>query len=177
MAAPTAEEIREWSQVDFDSLGYGEDPALQRLVNVALAVFTRWTGQSWSGDTYSDIAPATGTEALAVDAIQTLTEIAAYRKQADRAETFGDFDLLSSFSAGGYSESRRSGKDLREVSLSQMEAMLWPLMTAAKQEEWKEMISGINAPAFEVTSEDFGIPRDVLDPIVSRDGMSDWMDA
>lgn len=175
MAAPTATEIREYSNVDFDTLGFSEDSALQRLVDVALATVDRWTGQSWTGGTYSGLPPAAGSEALARDAVQNIVEVLAYRKQADRAETLGDFDLLSGFSASGYSETRRSGKDAREASLATLEAMFWPLMSYAKQDEWREMM-GVITPDFEITSTDWGMPREVIDPVVSRGGFYDWQD-
>ena len=164
MAVPTAADIRDWSKVDFDSLGFEDDPALQRLIDRALGLFTRWTGQSWStGGVYSNLAPAQGTEALAAGVLQTLTEFLAFRSQEDIAETLSDFDLISSFSAGSYSETRRGGKDAADASRALLGNLLWPLMTDDKQDEWLALTQGVNAPAFGVTEVDWS-GQGLLDP-------------
>jgi hypothetical protein len=153
MPVPTAAQIREWSKVDFDALGFDTDEALARLVRLAVAQVTRWTGQFWNVETgvYSDLAPALGSEPLAEDLVQKFVEWEAFRKQEDRAETMADFDLLSSFSAGGYSETRRSGKDAMEAQVATLKALLWPVMSYEAQEAWIEMIGGPPAPALEIT--------------------------
>lgn len=156
MAAPSASDIRTWSKVDFDSLDFGDDPSLQRLVDQAVALVTRWTGQSWStGGIYSGLSPAEGSEPMASGAVRVLTEWLAFRAQEDVAETLSDFDLISSFSAGGYSESRRGGKDAADANRAMLGNLLWPLMTFDKQDEWLQITAGINAPAFGVTEVDW----------------------
>lgn len=153
MAAPSVSDIRSWSKVDWAPLGYAQDDPdpLERLLAVALSTLTRYTGQSWDGDTYSDLAPAKGTEAMAQDAVQVLVEMAAFKKQGDRLETFQDFDLLNNFSAGGYSESRRNGKDMQDATYGMLKSILWPLMSYDAQDEWIQMTTGVVAPAFTTT--------------------------
>ena len=156
MAAPTAEEIAERSKVDFDTLGFGDEDDLQRLVDLAVSMVGRWTGQTWT-DTgvYSDWPPGAGTEPMAQHIVMQLVEYLAYRSQEDVVETLADFDLISSFTAGSYSETRRGGKDAQEASRAILGNLLWPLMSYDKQDEWTQMIGGINAPAFAVTEVDW----------------------
>lgn len=157
MALPTAATIRARSKIDFAGLGFVTDEELQPLVDAAIGLVTRFTGQAWDlGGVYSNYPPAAGTEPLAMLAVIRLTEMSAYRAQEDIAETLADFDLISSFSAGSYSETRRGGKDSMEANLATWRTIFWPLMTYDAQDEWLQMTTGVNAPAFGVTEVDWG---------------------
>jgi hypothetical protein len=157
MAYPTAAIVRSKSKVDFDALGFGTDPELQDLVDAAMGLLGRFTGQSWDpiGGGYSGLPPAVGTEGLALQALIRLTEVSAYRAQEDVVETMGDFDLISSFSAGSYSETRRGGKDAQDANIAMWRALFWPLMTYDAMDDWESMTTGVNAPAFGVTEVDW----------------------
>jgi hypothetical protein len=157
MPTPTAATVRARSKVDLDLLGYADDDELQILVDEAIALVQRWTGQRWGDDgTYSNRAPASGTEPLAAKAVLRLVEFEAYRSSEDVQETLSDFDLISSFSAGDYSETRRSGKDAQEARMAVLKGLLWPLMDYDHQDDWVQLEGGPNAPAFGVTEVDWG---------------------
>lgn len=157
MALPTPEDLTEASLVDFDALGFDSEPKLQRLLNVGLSLVKRYTDQTWAeGGVFAPVAPlGEGDEPLVMEAVLSLVEWLAFRKQEDVIETLGDFDLISSFSAGSYSESRRSGKDSQEANRAMLRGLLWPIMSPDKQDEWIQLETGVNAPSFEVTEVDW----------------------
>ena len=78
---------------------------------------------------------------------------------ADIIETAADFMLIQSFSAGSYSESRRSLTELKNAGMidadPRVNALLWPLLTDDRRDEWLSWLNGKNAPAFEVTEVDW----------------------
>lgn len=156
MAAPTASDVDSWSQVDFAALGV-DATNLTRLTTLAIALLRRWTGQFWdasNGGLYTGLAPAEGTEPMAQDVVRQLVEVAAEQSTEDRAEGFADFDTLTSFSAGGYSENRRSGKDFQEATAALLHRLFWPLMDYAHQDQWMQMMGQV-IPGFEVTEMDW----------------------
>ena len=121
MIAPTATEVRTWSKVAFAELGYaapeGADPdLLAPIVDRAVAFMVNVAGVDLAS--ISDTAdPVTNPQLyLAQQAVQMLTELEAFRNQGDAAETASDFDLLSSFDVGGYSEQRRSSSIPRTLT-------------------------------------------------------------
>lgn len=164
MDIPTAAQIREWSDVDFDSLGNGflsRGTNLQRLINTQ-AQFLEWaTGQTFA-------AMPTGFTSLAEQAMIWLTENAAQQSTADISETMGDWALIQSFSAGPYSESRRSMDELRKSGLivgdPRIHGLLWAMLTDDRRDAWLEWLTGVIAPAFEVTEVDWQGTYDPLLP-------------
>ncbi len=118
MNAPTSSDIRTWSKVAFAELGYAEaDPdPLDGLVDRAVAFAVNVAGIDLAGID-SDENPVTNPRLyLAQQAIQMLVELEAFRSQGDAAETASDFDLLSSFDVGGYSEQRRPSAFARTLT-------------------------------------------------------------
>ena len=148
MVAPTASEVRGWSKLDFDALGYEDNSALQVLVDRAVANFYNTTGQVLAN------VPA-ALEPLVQQAVQGLTEQAGYRAQEDNLETLSDFDLISTFSAGGYSETRRSPDEMMKARMINawpwLFRLLWVLLTPDKYDYWTFFFSGDVAPSFAVT--------------------------
>src|SRR3954453_3303098 len=100
MLPVTPTQIHDWSKVDFDVLDF-TDVQLQVLIDRAAAGVLGITGRTLA------TMPAE-LEPLAQEAIQLQTETLAYQAQPDYVETLADFDLISSFTAGPYSEQRRS---------------------------------------------------------------------
>lgn len=153
MVAPTAVAIRGWSKVNFDPLGYEEDSDLERIVKRAGAVMQNVTGQTWEG--MPELL-----EPLAEQVVQMLTEQIAMQSQEEIAETGADFALISSFSAGSYTETRRAlsefaykNKMLNSNPL--INELLMDLMTEEKREEWVELMTGVVRPEFAVTEVDW----------------------
>lgn len=157
MAVPTADAIRENSLVDFDSLGY-TGTKLDRLVSIAVSQTRQATGQGWANTgEFTPVAPLSSMDEPLVDhVVQTLTEWLAYRTQPDVVETLGDFDLISSFSAGAYSETRRGGKDALEAQRAFLRGLFWGIMSPDKQDDWIAAEEGAaHPPSFAVTEVDW----------------------
>lgn len=154
MNEPTAEMIREWSQVDFGTLGFPEgatpDP-LQEVVDRSTAFFVEATGLVF--DNADSITLAR--EPLVRQVVQRSVEIMAMQGAQDIVETVADFLLLSSFSAGSYSESRRSLADLKNLRFIHadptLNGLFWSLLTPDKYAWWMAYFNGENEPAWEVT--------------------------
>lgn len=148
MDAPTAAQVRGWSKLDFDVLGYSDDADLQVLVDRANANFYNTTGRGFASIP-AELEPLVG------QAVQGLTEQAAYRAQEDNLETLSDFDLISSFGAGPYNETRRSPDEMMKARMINawpwLNRLLWDLLTPEKYDYWVFFFSGQIAPAFQVT--------------------------
>lgn len=166
MIAPTAAWIEENSDVDFASLGNGwlaADGAVQRLVDVQVA-FLEWA----TGRPLATMPPEF--ERLAEQALIYLVENSAQQSTADISETMGDFALIQSFSAGPYNESRRGLDELRKSGLivadPRLHGLLWALLTDERRDVWMEWLSGVIAPAFEIT--DVNWADSFIDPLGGR---------
>lgn len=150
MAAPTAADVRTWSRIDFDSLGYasGDPDGLEFLVERAAQYVTWATGRDWS-------SMPSELRKIAEEAVQLVTETLAYQSQEDIVETAADFMLISSFSAGSYSETRRSMAEMKNSGMIHanplIHGLLWSLLTDDKRDDWLSWMTGQNAPAFAVT--------------------------
>jgi hypothetical protein len=162
---PTSATIRTWTPttVDYAALGYPEgtpDP-LQTLVEESLAQLRRFTG--WA---LADVAVED--EPLFRRAAWMLTYLAAAEVTEDRLDTLADFDLLKSFGAGNYNETRR---DLGELAKARMlvpwpslNTLLWDLMTDEARDKWEDYF-GTDRPAFELNFESSLMTGEVdLDP-------------
>jgi hypothetical protein len=110
-------------------------------------------------------------EPLVQQAVKGLAELTAYQDSPEYLETLADFDLIQNFSAGPYSESRRSPREAMEarmlVAWPWLSNMLWGLMTPDKFDFWTAFFDPKRtAPAFAVQevdwSGDFWIDRDYL---------------
>jgi hypothetical protein len=153
MILPTALEVRSWSRLDFGSLNFSVDADLDRLIVRAEASFRRITGLRLTEVPGEDVP-------LVQQAIQGMTEQLAFQAQPEILETLSDFDLLSSFSAGAYSEQRRSPREMFEARMVNpwpwLNAALWGLMTPEREEYWTNFFTGGNAPAFAVSEVNWG---------------------
>jgi hypothetical protein len=169
MMAPTAEDVRTWSRVDFADvdLGYaapvGADPdPLQPVVDRAIAYVTAVTARP-----YDDTCPTLFVP-LMNQAAQMRTEQLVYQESADAVETAGDFDLIGSFSAGSYSETRRDQPRQRRPlnPWPALEDLLWLLLGLAPGEtndaveamnDWWRLELGLmpNPPAWALVEVDW----------------------
>jgi hypothetical protein len=133
------------SKVNFDALGYADDTDLQVVVDQANGYLGWITGQTWA------VLP-TEMEAIAGQAARMRTEQVAFQSQEDYVETATD-DVVQSFSAGSYSETRRDWNQDRKVlnSWPALNDLLWMMMSDDKRDDWLMLLTGVNAPAFEIT--------------------------
>jgi hypothetical protein len=132
MATPDATQIREWSQVDFAGRGFAEatpDP-LQVKVDEGIAYLSQVTGRTFDPPPPDVVLPVLNA------ALRMRVEQLVMQSQDDVVETAGDFDLIGSFSAGSYSETRREiGETTRVLNpWPALEEMLWLLMTSTPAE-------------------------------------------
>lgn len=161
MTKPTPEQIDTWSQVDFGTLGYPDIADIQPLIDRAWAWLAWASGHTAEmGGPLLDAWTDAAMEPLVQQAVQAKTEGLAYQGRPDVIETAADFMLIGSFSAGSYSETRRSIKDLQMAGMidadPRINSLLWPLMTADMRDLWMSWLTGKNPPAFEVTEMDWG---------------------
>lgn len=130
---PDAAAIRAMSQVDFASRGFTDatpDP-LQVKVDEAVAYLTAVTGRTYTNPEPPDIVLPVLNATLRMRVEQLVMQ-----SQDDVVETAGDFDLIASFTAGAYSETRRDiGESKRVLNpWPALEEMLWLLMTSTPAE-------------------------------------------
>jgi hypothetical protein len=157
MTSPTAAEIRLWSLVDFNELGFTDDAKLQVYVDRAAAEVIDITGRVLGGlDTTDDpnLIP------LVQLAIQIRTEMLVHQAQPDYVETLADFDLISGFSAGPYSETRRGVGDAVAAKVLSANPMLhdllFNLLTEDKYDDYILFLSGQPIPALAFATLDMG---------------------
>lgn len=122
---PTAADIRRWSKVDFDDLDFeiiDDTDRLERPVERANIWLQHTTGRIFALLSIPNAKePEETDEAFAERvleaewlissmqlAVQMLVEYAVFLAQPEHAETASDFNQIQSFSAGSYSETRRS---------------------------------------------------------------------
>ena len=163
MNVPTAAEIRTWSRLPFDDYDYAEpssgtDP-LDILIARAAEYVGRVTGRSL--DTSPDPNTLDVPDELsqtAAEAIQRRVEQMVIKSQEDEVETAADFDLIKSFSAGSYSETRRDAADAAKAKAINawplLDEMLWALATEDARDDWREKWGDV-VPAFSVTEVDW----------------------
>ena len=154
MEAPTVKQVRTWSKIDFDQLGFAEasseeeEDGLQFIVDRAVDYVLNVTGH-----TLEDVPAELVTTAQ--EAVQRRSEQLAYKEQEDEAETASDIDMIQNFSAGSYSENRKNMERATKFVPNVVNA--WPhlndllmrLMTEEKLEWWRERW-GQNQPAFAI---------------------------
>lgn len=162
--APTAEDIREWSKVDFDELEFeqpegGADP-LRRVVRKAMLWLQHTTGRL-----FTEFENETTEEEYLLEsmrqAVLMLVEHAVYVAQPEHAETSADFNQIRSFSAGSYSETRR-GTNERSHGLhpwADLADLIWDLMTEEKR------TALVGGPAIKTDSEpQWNVGADIMGP-------------
>jgi hypothetical protein len=194
--APTAKDVREWSKLDFEELEFeappeGEDtPAdpLERVVQRASAWLQFTVGRSWASVLpASDLAlqePGHEEETeeefldrqLEADFVATampqallmLVEFTVFQSQPEHAETAADFGMIQSFSAGNYSETRRS-VNAHSYALhpwSALSDLLGELLTPGRRGKLNEgpAISVDSPPRWDVGREIMGYSDWILTP-------------
>ena len=167
MVKPTPEMIDEESHLNFAELEYSPIETIQPLIDQSWAWLGWVTGRAPPPmEGWADAA----LEPLVSLATRVKVEALAYQNQPDQVETVSDFMVISSFSAGSYSETRRDPKDLLAAGFidadPRLNSMLWPLMTEEKKEDWLALLSGKPAPSFEVTEVIWG-PHTVYDDLMN----------
>lgn len=152
MVAPTGTDIWALSKVDFPTLGYADAAELDPIVAIGVASLIKITGIDLS-------TVPTDEEPLVTQAVRGLTEQTAYQSSPDIIETLSDWDLIQSFSAGPYSETRRSPADAFKARMLNawpwLNSLLWNLLTSDRYDYWIQFFSGQNAPAVAVQEVDW----------------------
>jgi hypothetical protein len=163
MTPPDATAIRATSQSPFPEQGYpaptspAADP-LARIVTQANAFVLLRTGWLTFPGVPDGYAP------LVYAAIQGLTEMYVQQTTPEYLDTLSDFDLIQSFTAGGYSETRHepptSGSRGQAIKLAlaawpNVQALIIAAMSPEALEEWIAYLEGRTVPSFEVVPVDW----------------------
>jgi hypothetical protein len=157
---PTVADLKTWSRIDFSSLDAPyTDADLQELINRTAAYLTAVTGTAMDGSLTPALVP------IAEDAFQIRIEETVFKSQPDYVETEAD-DLIQSFTAGNYSESRHEPGRSRYTGVTtglpsidpnaRLNFDIWLLCTPQMQEYWRFVMQNQGAPAIEVTEADWG---------------------
>lgn len=148
---PAAADVRAASKLDFCELGYGVDAGpggLQEIVDQAESLFWRITGQNIDSIKPKD-AP------IVRRVITGIAEQMAQQSSADYLDTASDWDLIQSFSAGPYSETRRSAADMLQARMlfpvPWINQALWGLLSEERYGYWMAFFTGYNMPAYETS--------------------------
>jgi hypothetical protein len=144
MTRPDAAFIRSISQVDFAARGYpepaGTDPDPLQFVVAGANSYVEFI--TWR---LLDASMPTMLEPIAQLAVRMRTEQVVMQGQEDTVETAGDVDLISSFSAGAYSETRKDPERRAEQrALNPWPALndvLWMLLGLVPGED-NELVDG-----------------------------------
>lgn len=169
MDVPTAADVRTWTpaSIEWDALGFPEgDPDPLALTVAQANTYVAWTiGRRLqeitpTTDPYVDLTPVVE-QAIAMRTYQIVVQ-----NSEDYLDTLGDFDLIQSFTAGGYSETRRSGVRLTrggsEAGVPEvnpwppLNQLLWLAMSDDRRDDWRFWISGITPPAWEIEEVSWG---------------------
>lgn len=160
---PTVDQIESWSRIDFTSLDDAFTTAdLQVRLDRALSYLEATTGRLFDDSMPPPLVP------IAQEATQLRIEQITLQEQSDYAETVAD-DQIQSFTAGNYSESRRSPRDrytglttgLPEVNSNPwLNRDIWLLCTDDMRMYWMATLQGQSAvsliPSQEITEADWG---------------------
>lgn len=156
MTAPTTADVLGWTQLD--ALRAADPATADRLVAVAISMLKRFTGIDFATVSDDDVP-------VVQYAITGLAELLTYQSSPDYMETLADFDLLQSFNAGNYSETRRDPKAAREARLlvawPWLSDMLWGLMSPDRYDYWYGLFSTTPPPAFDVQEVDWSAGTDL----------------
>lgn len=179
MDTPTAEAVRTWiPNATWTDWGYasGQDPdSITRIAAAASQQTLDVTG--WG--TWAAVPPEK--EPLLEHAVGIMTAMFAAQSSPEYLETLSDFDLIQSFSAGSYSETRRSPDEAIKAKMlapwPMAHAALLAAMTPEKMEAYLAYLNGQNVPSFEVTEVDWtgwGMSADLADLWGWSDPMNPW---
>lgn len=154
MILPTAAEVRSWSRVDFAAQGFPPatpDP-LDEYMARAYGFLGELVGRGCDPLPDTILEVPVRMEPLYRQALQRILEILVMNAAEDVVSTLADFQLLSSFSAGNYSETRRSLTELKDARMlvadPGLNSLLWMLMTPEKRSFWMAWLTGENEPAY-----------------------------
>lgn len=161
MNAPTVEEIQAVTQV----------PELRDLTEAQAAARIAFANAAFSNVTWRAFADRPiaavetepvpgGYEPLVLEVVRGLAESSALDATEDTVATLSDFALIASFSAGPYSETRRSLDEMYKARMVHpwpwVNALLWDLMTEDRMEAWLFFFDPSRTPpAFETTEVDW----------------------
>lgn len=159
---PSVEEIKAWSRLDFESLDEPfTDEDIQVRINRTTAYLEQVTGRAMNDKLPRQLIP------IAQEAFQLRIEQIARQEQEDYSDTAAD-DLIASFSAGSYSETRREPRSgtqpttgLPEINpFPWLNRDIWLLCTEDMKYTWIEYLQGQAAasqiPSMETTEADWG---------------------
>lgn len=157
MDAVTDANIRSWSKLDWATLGYGTAGTLGTIVTWSTDYVLAITGRTLA-DMPADLV------SIAQQAILRRVEQVAQQNQPDYQETAAD-DLVASFGAGKYNESRAKRDEVAKLinPNPELHNLLWHLMTDEKREEYLQLVDPDNNPAvyfegIEVDWQNWGLP-------------------
>lgn len=158
MDRPSVNDLKLWSKVDFAGLDEPFSDAelgvvLTRACDYVVAVTGRPIDATFPAPLVS----------LGEEAIQMRVEQMVYQAQPDYIETGAD-DEIQNFSAGTYSESRRTNPAGTGVKggipminpWAALNQRLWLVATDAMREYWFSLLEGMTVPAIETTEVDWG---------------------
>lgn len=147
---PTAADVRAVSNLPWADYGplLAKDTGpggLQVIVDRAESAFFNITGQSL-GSIDSKFAPQVRR------VIQAMVEGLAMQGSSDTIDTLSDWDLIVSFSAGPYSETRRTPADMFAGRMlwpvPWISMALWALLTDERFSFWLAFFTGVQQPAW-----------------------------
>jgi hypothetical protein len=161
MNPPTAIDIRNWTQLNLARYGYADDAKLQPVVDRAIGYILVMTGQTLPDldPSASPTASAAHLEPLMQQAIQMRVEQVLLQGRPGHVNSAADNEVVQSFSAGSYSESRRAGQGFSSRTGAAergintwpaLEELLWMLMTPERFAYWWAFTSGQPMPDFTV---------------------------
>lgn len=157
MDVPSVEDIQ--AQTELAALKTASPEKATLNVGIAASSFTKITGQELATVAAADVP-------LVTYAIRGLAEMVTLQSAPEYLDTLADFDLIQSFNAGPYSETRRNPADAVKARLlvawPWLSELLWGLLTPDKYDYWIQFFSGQNAPAFEITEVDWSAGQDLL---------------
>lgn len=164
MIAPSAAQIKEWTELD--TLSGASAVKAARTVARANAMFLRFTGLRFE-------SVPVELEPLVEQAVQGLAELLTYQTSPETLEALSDFDLIKSFSAGPYSETRRDPAEAAKARLlvpwPWLSDSLWGFMTPERREFYDVMFGGKPAPSFSVSEMDWGGYQELDPPMWGSD--------
>lgn len=160
---PTVEQIEAWSRVDFTAFDQPfTDADLQVRIDRSVSELQAITGRLFD----DSMPPPLVT--IAQEAVQLRVEQMCYQEQEDYSSTVAD-DQIQSFTAGNYSESKRSPRDrytglttgLPEINTNPwLNRDIWLLCTDDMRAYWIGTLQGQAAasliPSQEITEADWG---------------------
>lgn len=170
--APSTSDIRSWSSLDFPRYGYPATSAGDTKLEVQLARAESYIAYLTSR-TYAQ--PQTDQFAMVKtvmdQAVQMRTEQVVMALASDQLETAADFDMIASFGAGSYNETRRS--DVKSTGQNKplnpwpaLNDILWMLLglfpgetndgVLDQYDYWRYQLTGVTPPSWQTVEVDWG---------------------